>query len=91
MENAKQNPIEDQRKEALRHYDAAARIANHWSSFVRDAILAYNPQSSQEPSQPVRSAEEVFKELDLYEVVTDNDRVLKAMEAYASQFIGSKQ
>lgn len=55
------NPIEDKRREALRHYEEAARIANHWSSFVRDAILAYNPIPEQaKPTEQPKSAEEIL-------------------------------
>ncbi len=39
------NPIEDQRAEALRHYEEVSAKAHHWSSFVADAIKAYNPSS----------------------------------------------
>lgn len=49
MERTKKNPIEDQRKQALEHYEDVSKKACHWSSFVKDAILAYNPDSA--PSQ----------------------------------------
>ena len=38
------NPIEDQRVEALRHYQEISLAAHHWSSFVEDAIKSYNPE-----------------------------------------------
>lgn len=44
MEQPLQNPIEDQRKAALEHYQEASRYMNHWSSFVENAIKAYNPE-----------------------------------------------
>ena len=58
MDKALVNPIEDQRKEALRHYDEAARLANYWSSFVRNAILAYNPTTMDKQD---KTAERYFK------------------------------
>ncbi len=39
------NPIEEQRKEALKHYREVSSAANHWSGFVQAAIEAYNPES----------------------------------------------
>ena len=38
------NPIEDQRKQALAHYDEASSAIYHWSSFVENAIKAYDPE-----------------------------------------------
>lgn len=43
MEDCKQTPLEDQRKQALEHYEDLSSKACHFSSFVKDAILAYNP------------------------------------------------
>lgn len=40
------NPIEEQRKEALRHYEEVSSAALHWSGFVEAAIKAYNPEQS---------------------------------------------
>ena len=42
--------IEEQRKEALKHYEEVSSAAHHWSSFVANAIKAYNPPVS----EPVR-------------------------------------
>ncbi len=41
----KVNPIEDQRKEALRHYEEISSQAHYWSGFVVAAIKAYNPST----------------------------------------------
>lgn len=37
------NPIEDQRAQALKHYEEASSAIHHWSSFVDKAIKSYNP------------------------------------------------
>lgn len=60
------NPIEDQRKRALEHYDEISHKAHHWSSFVHHAILAYNPQpSEQKPTEKdvSKGAEDEIKEI----------------------------
>lgn len=41
------NPIEEQRAEALRHYEEVSSQCCHWSSFVEAAIKAYNPSVSE--------------------------------------------
>ena len=41
------NPIEEQRKEALKHYEEVSSQCHHWSSFVEAAIKAYNPPVSE--------------------------------------------
>lgn len=43
---AAQTPLEDLRKQALEHYEEAAKAIVHYSSFVRDAIMAYNPNKT---------------------------------------------
>lgn len=55
------NPIEDQRAEALKHYEEASNAIHHWSSFVQDAIKAYNP------AQPHEGTEELYSESQLIE------------------------
>lgn len=40
-----ETPIEDLRLQALIHYDEASSAIHHYSSFVKNAILAYNPKS----------------------------------------------
>jgi hypothetical protein len=42
------NPLEEQRAEALRHYDELSSKCHHWSSFVANAIKAYTPRYSSE-------------------------------------------
>lgn len=37
------NPFENQRREALKHYDEVSSAAYHWSSFVVAAISSYTP------------------------------------------------
>ena len=49
QEKTFKNPIEEQRKAALEHYEQASRAANHWSSFVESAIKAYSPESCPPP------------------------------------------
>ncbi len=44
MDNNAINPIEEQRKEALKHYEEASTAIHHWSSFVENAIKNYNPK-----------------------------------------------
>lgn len=44
------NPWEDQRAEALRHYEEVSTAAHHWSSFVENAIKAYQQPSSSPPA-----------------------------------------
>jgi len=41
------NSIEDQRKEALRHYEEASKAVCYWSGFVEAAIKAYNPPTKE--------------------------------------------
>ncbi|HQQ81958.1 MAG TPA: MazG-like family protein [Cyclobacteriaceae bacterium] len=41
--DCKENPIEDQRIDALRHYNEASAAINHWKSFVGDSIKSYRP------------------------------------------------
>lgn len=41
------NPIEDQRKAALKHYEEASAAIHHWSSFVQRAIETYNPLATE--------------------------------------------
>ena len=49
QEKTFKNPIEEQRKAALEHYEQVSRAANHWSSFVESAIKAYSPESCPPP------------------------------------------
>lgn len=44
--DTKETPLEDQRQQALKHYEEASNAIMHWSSFVRDAILAYDPKQN---------------------------------------------
>ena len=44
MEQPCKTPLEDLRKQALAHYEEACNAITHWSSFVSDAIKAYNPE-----------------------------------------------
>lgn len=53
------NPIEDQRVQALKHYEEASSAIHHWSSFVESAIKAYNPQP-----QPPSLLREVIGEME---------------------------
>jgi hypothetical protein len=39
-------PIEELRASALKHYEEASSAIHHWSSFVENAIKAYNPAPS---------------------------------------------
>lgn len=41
-----ETPLEDQRQQALKHYEEASNAIMHWSSFVRDAIMAYDPKQN---------------------------------------------
>lgn len=45
-DKACKTPIEDLRKNALKHYEEASSVVCHWSSFVESAIKAYNPEST---------------------------------------------
>jgi len=58
MEQPLQNPIEDQRKAALEHYQEASRAIHHWSSFVESAIKAYNPEAVVTFSEPKEAEKE---------------------------------
>lgn len=44
--NTNETPLEDQRQQALKHYEEASNAIMHWSSFVRDAIMAYDPKQN---------------------------------------------
>jgi succinate dehydrogenase flavin-adding protein (antitoxin of CptAB toxin-antitoxin module) len=46
MDKTLKTPLEDLRKQALEHYNEAATAIVHYNSFVRDAILAYDPEQS---------------------------------------------
>lgn len=71
----KETPLEDLRLQALVHYDEAAGAIGAYSSFVKDAILAYvpphfrelaNPNPPEQPSSPSLQSEpdpdKMFKE-----------------------------
>ena len=49
QEKTLKNPLEDQRRSALEHYEQASKAVHHWSSFVESAIKAYNPESCPPP------------------------------------------
>lgn len=49
------NPLEEQRKEALKHYEEVSSAAHHWSSFIVNAIKAYNPPVS----EPVKERKQI--------------------------------
>lgn len=53
------NPIENQRAQALKHYEEASSAICHWSGFVENAIKAYNPE---QPSPP--RLREVIEEME---------------------------
>lgn len=94
MESTKQTPIEDQRKDALAHYEELSSKACHFSSFVKDAILAYNPVT-EDKKAPVL-AEEILKSKFIVDGKTyyewpnirnRNDiypKILEAMQEHAS-------
>jgi len=65
QEKTFKNPIEEQRKAALEHYEQASRAANHWSSFVESAIKAYSPESCPPPVSG-----EVVSQLFLYDNIS---------------------
>ncbi len=65
QEKTFKNPIEEQRKAALEHYEQVSRAANHWSSFVESAIKAYNPESCPPPVSA-----EVVSQLFLYDNIS---------------------
>lgn len=44
MDKTMKTPLEDLRKQALEHYEEAATAIVHYNSFVRDAIMAYDPE-----------------------------------------------
>lgn len=46
MDKAMKTPLEDLRQQALEHYNEAATAIVHYNSFVRDAIMAYNPEQN---------------------------------------------
>ncbi len=41
----KKTPIEDLRRESLRHYEKASSAIHHWDSFVANAIKNYDPEA----------------------------------------------
>lgn len=43
-------PFEEQRQRAIEHYDRITNEAGEWSSFVRDAIAAYQPTGTNSPT-----------------------------------------
>ncbi len=45
--------VEEQRKQALKHYDEISTKSHHWSSFVVNAIKAYNPEKPSGSLHPV--------------------------------------
>lgn len=56
-EESKITPLEEQRREALEHYNKASVAVHHWSSFVEAAIKAYNPTPTADAE---RGAEEIL-------------------------------
>lgn len=71
-DNIGKTPLEDLRASALAHYEEASAAIHHWSSFVSDAIKAYNPESA-----PVPESGE-WKEL---------AQTLKEFESYFNYFV----
>lgn len=45
QEGKAKTPLSDLRESALRHYEEASAAIHHWSSFVENAIKAYNPEA----------------------------------------------
>jgi len=76
--------LEDLRKDALAHYEEASSAISHWSSFVRDAIKAYNPA----PPLPVQSDSGVEEVLRAIHQNTQGPRywppIKLALDEYAS-------
>lgn len=58
--DTKINPIEDQREEALKHYEEASLAIHHWSSFVVAAIRAYNPDGHVDEKELMKKALERY-------------------------------
>lgn len=59
-EQSAQTPLEDLRKDALKHYEEASSAIHHWSSFVENAIKAYNPESTPSKGEDVQTLHELF-------------------------------
>lgn len=72
QEKTFKNPIEEQRKAALEHYEQASRAANHWSSFVESAIKAYSPESCPPPvsAEVVSQLQNVYSDGFIYMGIT---------------------
>lgn len=62
MNDTKAVSIEDQRQDALKHYEEASRAINHWKSFVRDAIMAYTGRPFPIPNNRTLVLEQVARE-----------------------------
>ena len=65
QEKTLKNPLEDQRRSALEHYEQASKAVHHWSSFVESAIKAYSPESCPPPVSA-----EVVSQLFLYDNIS---------------------
>jgi len=49
----KMNTLEDQKREALAHYEELAKKCHHWNSFVVTCIKDYIPSSEDEPCDAI--------------------------------------
>lgn len=84
-ENIKTVSIEEQRAEAIRHYDEAGRAVNCWLSFIYQAIKSYNP--SPQPSKP----EQVGKEaIELKQAAKDHAVKVGWMKAILEMDMGAE-
>lgn len=87
-EQTKLNPIEDQRAEALKHYEEASSAIHHWSSFVSNAIKAYNPASATPVEDGLRwvkgLAENIQHHIDMWS--DEPDRVIRLVQRELDAF-----
>lgn len=92
-EQTAKTPLEDLRAGALKHYEEASSAIHHWSSFVENAIKAYNPIAvpisvKTKPTPSVESMEDVLKDAlskdGLGISLSTEDRILSAMQHWAS-------
>lgn len=89
----KENPIEEQRKSALEHYNDLATRCSHWSGFVEAAIKAYNPkpispQSSVGVEEMVLLRTESQKDGEHYSVMTrkEAEKMIQRNYEWRGQF-----
>mgnify|MGYP003564138347 CR=1 FL=1 len=86
QEKTLKNPLEDQRRSALEHYEQASKAVHHWSSFVESAIKAYSPESCPPPVSAEVVSHADVKQLDGIKAIEYNGGTYLHRDYVANSF-----